>query len=620
MRFPPAASVFIFIPAHLVAAGEDPFTRVAVPLLEQYCYSCHGPEKQKGGIEFHTIRTTTDAIRQHGLLAKSMEQVLNEDMPPDTARRQPQTSEREALAAELESIVLRVARGDVPRMAGRTTARRLNRTEYNNTVRDLFGVDFQPGRDFPADPSGGEGFDNTADALILSPALLEKYLEAARKVVDALYARPDLRKKVIFNQPDGKDAPEKFARQVLVFHASLAYRQRVDDEAIEPLLGMVATGLKNGLAYEEAIRPALVAMLVSPRFLFRIEKDRPGEKEWAVDEFELATRLSYFLWSSMPDRALFQAASQGKLDDAETFTAQVERMLDDPRSEALARHFAGQWLGFEAIREQANPDEKRFPGFTRPVRVAMYREAVEFFHGLVREDLPITDIIASDYTYLNETLARHYGIAGVTGEPMRKVKLSDANRGGVIGMGAILTSTSLPLRTSPVKRGVWVLEALLGDPPPPPPPDAGQLPADDKSTEGLTLRQQLDVHRERPDCRGCHQRIDPIGFGLEGFDPVGRWRVEVHGRPVDSLAQLPDGRKFSTPAELKGILMESKDKFARNFCRKLLSYALGRELDYYDEPTVAELAAVARENEYRIRPVLHALVRTATFRNRSAPQ
>ncbi len=385
------------------------------------------------------------------------------------------------------------------------------------------------------------------------------------------------------------------------------------------MLKLFDSNITAGKSYDEAIRPCLQALLVHPAFLFRIENDQPGKANWRVSDFELATRLSYFLWSSMPDRRLFKLADEGKLSDPAVLASEVDRLLADPRSEAISRHFGGQWLGFDELREVSEPDPERFPTFTPGLRNAMYRESVGFFNNLVRENRPVTDLVQSDYTFVNAELAGHYGIPGVTGDKLRKIKLTDPNRGGVIGQASILTATSVPLRTSPVKRGKWILDTLLGTPPPPPPPDAGVLPADDKSADGLSFREQLELHREKPSCAGCHEKIDPLGFGLENFDAIGRWRsTNANGKPVDSLATLPGDIKFSTPAELKKLLLASDELFLRNTARKLLGYSLGRPLEYYDEPVISDLVKILRADHLYFRTLIHAITRSAPFQNRSA--
>jgi hypothetical protein len=269
--------------------------------------------------------------------------------------------------------------------------------------------------------------------------------------------------------------------------------------------------------------------------------------------------------------------------------------------------------------DQVNPDPKRFPSFTPELRRSMYYESIEFFTHLIRENRPLTELINSDYTFANSTLARHYQLKEpVTGNELRKIKLHDPNRGGILGMGSILTATSLPLRTSPVHRGVWILDAILGDPAPPPPPDAGELPADDTKADGLTFRQQLDRHRKTKQCASCHARIDPLGFGLENFDAIGRWRSkDANGKPIDSSATLPGDITFSTPKELKQLLLAGKDKFSANMTRKLISYATGRGLEYYDEVTVNQIVTgIAKKNDSS-RELILQIVSSRPFLNRS---
>jgi hypothetical protein len=267
----------------------------------------------------------------------------------------------------------------------------------------------------------------------------------------------------------------------------------------------------------------------------------------------------------------------------------VRRLLKDPRSKTFSREFSSQWLGFDRLRSSANPDKTRFPEFTQSLRVSMFQESVEFFHSVLQENQSLLRLIDADYTFLNEELARHYGIPGVTGPALLRVVLKDKNRGGLLGQGSVLTATSLPLRTSPVLRGKWVLEEILGTPPPPPPQDAGTLPADDRQPDGLTFRQRLEAHRQKASCSGCHAKLDPPGFGLENFDPIGRWRTEVAGKPVDSGGKLTTGESFANPAELKAVLLKKKDLVMRNLVERTLAYALGRGLEFYDEPTVQQI-------------------------------
>jgi hypothetical protein len=609
--------IFLFA---LAAVGRaDDFAGKATPLLAKYCYDCHGEKKQKGGIEVHQLDSTDAALRHHRFLKNIAKQVEQGDMPPDDEDVLPTDAERKALVDEIGSVLRKLETGDFPRNPGRTTVRRLNRNEYNNTVRDLFGIDFLPGRDFPSDGAGGEGFDNVGDALFVQPSLTEKYLGASKAVMDSIYTDPKHLARVIIARPSDKLPPDKAARSVLLSHASLAFRRRVSDEDLAPLLALFQKKFESGAGFEDSLRPALQALLLHPSFLFRIEAEKPGQSEWKIDDFELATRLSYFLWASMPDRRLLKLADEGKLSDPATLRAEAMRMIADPRSETLSRHFAGQWLGFEELREVAQPDVKRFPTFTHSLRVAMYRESVEFFNHLVRANRPATELIHSDYTFANGELAKHYGIEGSAGSQFQKITLTDPNRGGVIGQASILTSTSMPLRTSPVKRGKWILDTLLGTPPPPPPPDAGVLPGDDKSTAGLSFRETLEVHRTKASCAGCHEKIDPLGFGLENFDAIGRWRTtDANGKPVDSLAILPGDITFSSPKELKELLLSSDELFLRNLARKMLAYSLGRPLEYYDEPVVTDLVAKLRKNDLKMQTLILSIIESPPFQYRSA--
>lgn len=611
--------VFLSIAAAPLAAADD-FARHARPLLQKYCYECHGPDKQRGGIEVHNLNSSDAALRHHRFLENLAYEIEQGYMPPeDETDVMPTLAERETMVREIKTVLEMLKTGNFPPNPGRTTIRRLNRNEYNHTVRDLFGIDFAPGHDFPADGAGGEGFDNVGDALFIPPILMEKYFEASRRIIESLYSSPASLERVLVVKPGERTTPSEAALGTLRYHATLAFRKRVADEDLASMVALFEKNTTAGMDFAAAIRPSLQAILLHPAFLFRIEEDQPGKDHWRIDDFELATRLSYFIWSSMPDRQLFKLADQGKLSDPATLRAETERLLADPRSIALSRHFAGQWLGFDALRDVVEPDAERFPTFTPSLRASMYRESVEFFNHLIRENRPLTELIHSDYTFANAELARHYGIPGVSDDRFQKITLTDRQRGGVIGQASILTATSAPLRTSPVVRGKWILETLLGTPPPPPPPDAGELPADDKSLEGLSFRERLEQHRTQPSCAGCHEKIDPLGFGLENFDAIGRWRTEdANGHPIDSLATLPGDITFSTPAELKELLLAADELFIRNVSRKMLAYSLGRPLEYYDEPVVTDLVKTLRSHDLSSRELVHAIVASKPFQYRSA--
>jgi len=361
---------------------------------------------------------------------------------------------------------------------------------------------------------------------------------------------------------------------------------------------------------------AAKAVLVSPNFLFRIEQDPPGQTPAAVDDHALASRLSYFLWSSMPDATLFALADAGRLSQPKVLEAQVMRMLADPKARALSEQFVGQWLGIRTLGSVAAPDPQKFPEFTPALREAMVAEPSEFFAGLLREDRSLLELLDSDYTWVNAELARHYGLDGVSGKTFVRVSLPDRRRGGVTGMAAVLTQTSYPQRTSPVLRGKWLLEEVFGTPPPPPPPLVATLSANDEKRDGQTFRQRLELHRKDPNCAACHARLDPLGFALENFDPIGRWRTEVSGETVDASGQLPGGEAFVGPEALKKVLGARKQLFLRHLTEKMLAYALGRGVEYYDIPAVKNISEAVANDGHRAPRLILEIVRSTPFRLR----
>ena len=346
------------------------------------------------------------------------------------------------------------------------------------------------------------------------------------------------------------------ARIILSKLARRAFRRDVSDADIRPLMAFFERGRAEG-DFDHGIERALTAMLISPDFLFRVERDpkdaAPGTV-YRVDDFALASRLSFFLWSSIPDDQLLDLAEQGKLRDPQVLQQQVRRMLDDPKSQALVDNFAGQWLYLRNL-ELSKPDADAFPEFDDSLRQAFRTETALFFQNILREDHSVLELLDANYTYLNQRLAEHYGIPNVYGPQFRKVALTDPNRGGLLGQGSILTVTSYPNRTSVVQRGKWILETLLGTPPPPPPPDVPELKPHGKDGRQLTMREQMEQHRANAVCASCHSRMDPLGFALENYDGVGKWRDKDAGSVIDASGKLPDGTKFTGPAGLKKLLL-----------------------------------------------------------------
>jgi hypothetical protein len=521
------------------------------------------------------------------------------------------------------------------------TLRRLNRAEYNNTVRDLFNLPLTPADDFPADDTGN-GFDTSGDVLSVSPTLIERYLTAADALLNAVTAAPrkweQLRTPppqddvpyVLRGMPPQRDNAMKGSRgavdggeaarttelercyAALQAFADRAYRRPVTHTEMSRLMKFVEDAINRGEGAEAGFKLALKAVLVSPHFLFKVERSTPDNNR--VNDFELATRLSYFLWSSIPDEELFRAASMGKLSDLRTLVVQVRRMLRDPRSQALAQNFAGQWLEIQAL-PNVTRDPAQFPGFDAALLTAAQKETELFFDGIVRDDRSVIDLLTGEYTFVNERLAGHYGLSGVRGEDFRRVSLRGTGRAGVLTHASVLMATSNPNRTSPVKRGKWVLENVLGMPVPSPPPGVDSL-TDKPGDKPATLRERLEQHRARAECASCHARLDPIGFGLENFDAVGAWRTSDGGVSVDARGTLPDGRAFNGPAELISALAARPDDFARCLTRKLLTYGLGRDLGPRDRRAVETVVRHAARNNFRFSSLVVAIVRSEPFRQR----
>ena len=407
------------------------------------------------------------------------------------------------------------------------------------------------------------------------------------------------------------------ARRSVTGFLARAFRRPVSSADVEPYVRLAEAAAARGESFGEAMAIAVQAALVSPDFLFRIEEDVPATPQAAyhpISQHELATRLSYFLWSSMPDAELRAAADRGELRTPAVLEAQVRRMLADPKAVALVEEFGGQWLQFRAL-EAVQPDRDRFPDFDNYLRLSMREETVRFFEGIVRDDRSVLEFLDADYTFLNERLARHYGVEGVSGPEFRRVRLSMPERGGVLSHASVLTVSSYATRTSPVMRGKWILDNLLDAPPPDPP--AG-VPALDETAVGTTvsMRQQMEAHRANPTCAACHRRMDPLGFGLENYDAIGAWRTTEGAFAIDASGQLPDGRSFEGPAELRRILTADRDDFTRALTSKLLTYALGRGLERFDRRTVRAIVEALPSHEYRFSGLVLEVVNSLPFQQR----
>ncbi len=872
---------------------ESAFATEIRPLLETYCFSCHGPEKQKGDVRLDTFGSETEVIHDRKLWLRVLEQIEIDEMPP----KKPflAVAEREKLLAWLDTSVNHIDWSKFA-SAGHVTIPRLNKLEYDNTMRDLLGIDIHPGELFTDDGEGESGFNNDRDALFVTPSLLEKYLETAEHSLNALTAHAETKERVnyfleaedmfmtetktnlsdlgggkgyylnrgqmtlydsievpadgfyefvirarsnrgatgarlrvndvvkgdvvvprqeleefklvvfleagsrqmawniqrpvfgsfggvtlkdpadypplpenaseiigrdslrfgpqypvkgdgdkdlsaairdvnrhlmnvqraiewlnlhgpegdpreierfrryvkertvdldiekdelaallkvtrkeiddriaknsveafkrnesifkaveqirigpasmepgdvgidwvrvrgpvkpatlegaepvLFVKP-GKDLPEDTAAEkILTRFAYRAFRRPLREGELDRYLALYQDSRAAGEPYLPSLKMALSAILVSPNFLYRHEQRPEAEGEYALNDYQLASRLSYFLWMTMPDKELFALAEQGKLSDEKVLDQQVERLLKDPRADRFARYFVGQWLGFGPEGESIFPDERKYgKEFTPALKQAVVEEPVKFFRYLVDENRSLLELVDSGETFLNEDLAKLYGIRGVKGSQMQKVSLKTRNRGGVMGMASVLTATSTPVRTSPVIRGAWIYEKMLGQETPVPPPNAGELSDNAGETKGKTLLEELKIHREREECAGCHAKIDPLGFSLENFDPIGRWRDSTPAGPVESQGELESGTTLSGIEGLKDYLLEHRrDDFVRGVAENLLAFALGRELRGFDEPAVQEIVDRLNENELRARVLVKEVVKSHPFQHQN---
>lgn len=758
MTSPLGAAPKTFAKRKGAAAGDVSYEKQILPMLDRYCFSCHGNGKTKGDFSLDPYKSQTDAMNDPKVWQKVLENVRSHTMPPEK-KPQPKAEEMEMLSKWVENQVF-ACDCDNPD-PGRVTLRRLNRAEYNNTIRDLVGVNFQPADDFPADDSG-YGFDNIGDVLSVPPVLMEKYLAAAEKIIETavlpqapgaervrrfpavdlsgsaptdaqdgwmkltregdifvnvvlpqageylLTARaygeqfgpepprmqfrvntnelqtfdvpaeiekpqvyearvklaagtnrfsaaylnnlvdnrnkdpkkrgdrnlvieylgvqgpldqplpeaPETHRRVFFRGAAPTNTVERmaYAREIVQRFAARAFRRPVQAEEVDRLLRFVSVAVRQGDTFERGIQLALQAVLVSPNFLFRGELQPEPDNPKAVhpvNEFALASRLSYFLWSTMPDDELFQLAAGGKL--RRNLDAQVTRMLKDPKSRALVENFGGQWLQLRNLRI-ATPDAKTFPDYDDTLRAAMQQETEELFAHILREDRSVLDFLTANYTFVNERLARHYGFKGVRGEKFQRVSLKGTGRAGVITHASVLTLTSNPTRTSPVKRGKYVLENILGTPPPPAPPNVPEL-KEVKLTG--SLRQRMEQHRENPTCASCHARMDPIGFGLEHFDGVGAKREKDEGFAIDASGQLVSGESFKGAPELVTLLEKQKrDEFIRCLSEKMLTYAIGRGPEFYDKCALDEISAGVAKRGYRFSSLVREIVRSVPFQQR----
>ena len=618
-----------------VAPQKTDFENNVAPVIRMYCFQCHTGSAPKGdfNLNFKSEQDFKNRVGKERAEFQTMGDVLDSHEMPPGKQPQPTEIERQQIIHWLNDDLLAVD-PTAPRIPGHVAAlRRLTNIEYQNTVRDLLDLpNFKIADDFPAD-SFANGFDNMADLLGYSTSHMDHYLDAAEEAIRELDATcvPSQNWDSHYMEPAGKvfdpireyklsyDNNQDRVRALLVKFLPRAYRRPVTSDEIERLMSFARMSLAQ--EGESFIRPKscyapIRAALLSPYFFFRVERD-PASGVAPINEYELASRLSYFLWSSMPDDELFDLAGRNEL--RAHLNEQVVRMLADPKARALTDNFAEQWLKLRALNK-VTPDPKLFPSFTESLRQSMMQEIKLFFASMVEHDSSIMDLLDGKYAFVNEELANYYRIPGVRGAEFRRVALdSETHRRGILTAAGILTLTSTPNRTSPVRRGVWALDTIFDNPPKPPPPNVPSLESRGNVLTG-TVRQVLAQHRNNLQCAGCHANIDPMGLALENFDAVGKWRDVEAGAPVDASGILPTGEKFQSLEGFESLLESRQSDFRQSLVKHLLTYALGRGLEYFDKPTIDDICASAATQNNRFSSVIIAIVNSDAFQKRQARQ
>jgi hypothetical protein len=587
--------------------------------LKNYCLACHTDKAPAGGFRLSQV-ASPESLRQEAQRWTNLNtRVRNHEMPPRGSPA-PGLDLRERFSGWVNNALRAeaCAAGFAP---GPTMIRRLNRDEYAATVRDLFDIHLDIAQLLPADGAGGEGFDNAAETLFLSPLHTEKYLEVARFSLDFAAKEFKSRALIFTAQPGPNLTSEQAARRILEDFLPRAFRRPVRERDIAPYMDLFRAAGKQGQPFQGSILYALRGALVSPMFLFRAEPPNTSADVRPLDQYALASRLSYFLWGSMPDELLFDVAAAGKLHDPDVLKNVIPRMLRNDRSLNFAQRFVDQWLRIRELDTDKAPDAELFPTYAtdEELRSDIRLQPALFFRELLVQDLSVLSLLDSKHTIATSNLVKHMKVEfpirrNASKQPQWVEVPEGTQRGGLLGMPAVLAVSSYPYRTSPVLRGAWILDSILGTPPPPPPPDVPALEEHKEGAAPKTVRERLTQHRDNPACASCHDRIDPLGFALENYDVIGRWRDEENGVPVDNRAEFPDGAKVQGPDQLKAVLLERKDLFLRNLAAKMLGYALGRGLTLSDSCTVDNIVAQLKENDYRAHALIEAIVLSAPFR------
>jgi hypothetical protein len=622
-------------------APDDVFGTTVRPILAARCVGCHGGKTPEAGLDLARPATHDEVRGAFRLWEKVAQKVAAGEMPPEDARPLSEAQRQTLLEWQRSTFVA------IEPRPGSSRPRRLTRTEYRNTLADLLQLPLRKNlhesfynvesgsiveKLFPADPPGPSGFDNDASVLTLGPTELAKALEVAEYLVDQLDSQPRAQRALLAAEVA---TPRARAEVVLERFAARAFRRPVAQDELHPFLAVFeqAFGPADAAApgdprFSTAVEEAFKAILVSPRFLYRLETVHSARAPYRISDHELATRLAYFLWSTMPDEELSRLAGAGRLHEDGVLDRQVERLLADRRSIALAENFGGQWLGYAALDSPDQFQVARSEELTKLMR-SIAREPLVFFDDLVRSDGSLLALVDARYTFLNPTLGYHYGLKGYKkprlikdggydwADPLVKVALDDPNRGGVLGMAATLVHTSAPERTSPIRRGVWILDAILGQRPPDPPPGIPPLEEAGAGKGPRSLREQMERHRNEVSCARCHDAIDPLGLAIENFGPLGEWRTRDKSGTIDAATKLPGGENVASPAELKAILLNKyRAPFVRNAAERMLSYALGRSIEYTDRPTIDRVVDALNAGDYRFSVLVKGIVHSVPFQYR----
>ncbi|MEQ8211005.1 MAG: DUF1592 domain-containing protein [Lacipirellulaceae bacterium] len=588
------------------------------PFIERYCWECHSSDHAEGNVDLELLLAQHPLV-VHGKTWRRISQLVElRSMSPEEAD-QP-TSHHRKRFVELVSQELDQFDYSKVRHPGYEPVRRLTHREYNNTLRDLLGVDLRPADLFPRELKGETGFDNAAANLSLQTSLMERYIATAERVVDAaIPLRKDRMidakaRKALFSGGDITTLEDSRAKEALTRFMTRAFRRPPDELDLRRLHDEYEQSRAGGLSPLAAVKEGLPSILISPNFLMRIEKTTKHQEATPITDWELACRLSYFLWSSMPDEELLQLAASNRLGESNNVRKQLQRMIQDKKVEAFFESFTGQWLSTQLVGREIRRDPIDEPWCTDTLMDAMRQETMMLFMSIVRENQPLTELLDADYTFVNEELANTlYEIEGVQGKDLRRVSLAHQDRRGILGHAGVLAVTSNYDETSPIKRGAYILENLLGTPPPPPPLEVAELDEELEEDDRLTFAQKLRRHADDRRCATCHQTIDPLGIALEDYGAFGRHRGE-HGESL-TRATLADGYEVSGLQGLNEYLLtQRREDLIRNLVVRTLEYALCRPVEYYDEPAIRKIIEHVKENDLRMQSLLEGVVTSYPFR------